>query len=214
MTESAITTLYEQTLDKLEHLTERQKLVLRAALKLFASQGFEATSTAQIAAEAGVASGSVYKQFKNKQELLVAVLAPLFQGTLDAMADEFADSAFNVEYETLEDFINALVVDRMTYIHDNFQEIRLLFGQLLTNSTFTTQVKSFFGEQLQKLVVPTINRLQKENKMVNLPHDIIFEMAFGMVVAYFGKILIGLDCRTLEEETKYVSQLLIKALRV
>jgi len=64
------------------------------------------------------------------------------------------------------------------------------------------------------LVVPTINRLQKENKMVNLPHDIIFEMAFGMVVAYFGKILIGLDCRTLEEETKYVSQLLIKALRV
>lgn len=214
MAETSITVLYEQTLNKLEHLTERQKLVLRAALKLFAQQGFEATSTAQIAEEAGVASGSVYKQFKNKQELLVAVLAPLFQGTLDEMASELEDNAFNVEYENLEDFVTTLVADRMTYIHDNFQEIKLLFGQLLTNPSFVMQVRNFFGQQLERIAIPTIDRLQKENKMARLPHDIIFQMAFGTIIAYFGKQLIEADYRKLEEEIQYVSQLLIKAFRV
>lgn len=51
---------------------KRQK-ILEVALALFAERGFEDTGTAEIARQAGVAEGSVFRHFGNKQGLLAAV---------------------------------------------------------------------------------------------------------------------------------------------
>jgi AcrR family transcriptional regulator len=44
--------------------------IFQSALELFASQGIQATSTAQISKKAGVASGTLFVHFKSKQELI------------------------------------------------------------------------------------------------------------------------------------------------
>ena len=44
--------------------------LLRAALKLFASQGVQNTSTAEIAKEAGTAAGTLFLYFPTKQDLI------------------------------------------------------------------------------------------------------------------------------------------------
>jgi AcrR family transcriptional regulator len=49
----------------------RQKL-LRAALELFTTVGFRATTTPEIAARAEVAEGTIYRHFSGKEELLLA----------------------------------------------------------------------------------------------------------------------------------------------
>ena len=43
--------------------------IFQSALDLFASQGIQATSTAQISKKAEVASGTLFVHFKSKQEL-------------------------------------------------------------------------------------------------------------------------------------------------
>jgi len=55
--------------------------ILAAALDLFASQGYDATSTAQIEAAAGLSprSGALYKHFRSKGELLDVALAQRMQ---------------------------------------------------------------------------------------------------------------------------------------
>jgi AcrR family transcriptional regulator len=55
--------------------------ILSAALELFASQGFEATSTAQVEEAAGLSprSGALYKHFRSKEELLEVALAQRMQ---------------------------------------------------------------------------------------------------------------------------------------
>ena len=58
--EQTLNEVYADTLKKMENLTEKQKKVLQASLELFASQGFEATTSQQIAKRAGVSVGSVY----------------------------------------------------------------------------------------------------------------------------------------------------------
>ena len=44
--------------------------IFQSALELFASQGIQATSTAQISKKAGVASGTLFVHFKSKQVLI------------------------------------------------------------------------------------------------------------------------------------------------
>ena len=52
---------------------EKQKTkqrILDAALELFSTQGFEATSIAQIADAVGVRKASLYSHFDSKQDIL------------------------------------------------------------------------------------------------------------------------------------------------
>ncbi|MFK7894865.1 MAG: TetR/AcrR family transcriptional regulator [Myxococcota bacterium] len=61
----------------------REKLVA-AAIQCFERHGFEETTTAMIAAEAGVAVGTVYNYFRDKRELILELL----DGTMREVAEE------------------------------------------------------------------------------------------------------------------------------
>jgi TetR/AcrR family fatty acid metabolism transcriptional regulator len=50
---------------------DKYHLILEAAVKVFARQGFYQSTVAQIAREAGVADGTIYLYFKNKDDILV-----------------------------------------------------------------------------------------------------------------------------------------------
>ena len=52
----------------------RREEILETALGLFAAQGFDATSTKQIAKEAGIAEGLIFHYFPTKASLLTAIL--------------------------------------------------------------------------------------------------------------------------------------------
>src|SRR5213596_3491028 len=49
--------------------------ILQAAFSVLSRQGYENTSTKDIAEEAGVAQGLIHYYFKSKQQLVLAVLA-------------------------------------------------------------------------------------------------------------------------------------------
>lgn len=53
---------------------EKRELILQAAARAFGSKGFHDTKVEEIAAEAGVAKGTVYLYFKDKNTLLFEVL--------------------------------------------------------------------------------------------------------------------------------------------
>ncbi|MGD9365791.1 MAG: TetR/AcrR family transcriptional regulator [Desulfobacteraceae bacterium] len=51
--------------------TEKYHQILEAAVKVFAEQGFFQSTVAQVAKRAGVADGTIYLYFKNKDDILV-----------------------------------------------------------------------------------------------------------------------------------------------
>ena len=55
-------------------MTEKQENILKAALSLFAAEGYHATSTSAIAKRAGVSEALIFRHFKNKEGLLQAIL--------------------------------------------------------------------------------------------------------------------------------------------
>lgn len=55
-------------------MTDKKEKILRAALELFAEEGFKPTSTNKIAKRAGVSEGLIFRHFGNKDGLLEAII--------------------------------------------------------------------------------------------------------------------------------------------
>src|SRR5512134_341102 len=60
--------------DRPAFLEERRTAILEAALRVWAKRGFDGTSVAEVAREAGLTKGTLYLYFPSKQSLLVEVL--------------------------------------------------------------------------------------------------------------------------------------------
>jgi AcrR family transcriptional regulator len=60
-----------------DDVRDKRQAILLAARELFASQGYEETTIAEIARAAGVAVGTVYLYFQNKHDILVDVCLAL-----------------------------------------------------------------------------------------------------------------------------------------
>lgn len=204
--------LYKETLTKMDGLTDKQKQILQAALELFSSQGFSETSSAQIAERAGVAVGSVYQRFQNKQALLVAVLSPLLDDVLPKAVDEFGRSVFRQPFDDVKSLVQAIVPDRLRFIDQNFAALKLLFGQVIIDDQgLITQLKEVFGAHMTQYLVPNIQRLQQAGKMVNLPENYIIQYLFSSVFGYLGKRILGIPVN-LESEIEYTTAFLTNGL--
>jgi len=104
---------------------EKYLRILEAAVKVFAKQGFHQSTVSQIAKEAGVADGTIYLYFKNKDDILVQFFSykakqvfTRFREDVDR-ADNSIDKLRNLVRRHLEEFQRdrdmAAVYQTMTY---------------------------------------------------------------------------------------------------
>ncbi len=78
---------------------QRRRDILASATELFRKRGFDATTVQAIAAEAGVAAGTVYLHFPSKDAVLSALQQDFEAGLLDRFADIAAEVVEVVEEE-------------------------------------------------------------------------------------------------------------------
>ena len=57
---------------------QKRRLIVEASLRVFASNGYEATRTIDIAKEAGIGKGTIYEYFRSKDEIVEAIFEYLF----------------------------------------------------------------------------------------------------------------------------------------
>jgi AcrR family transcriptional regulator len=69
----------------------REEAILAATNRLLASRGYELMSMDDIAAEVGIAKGSLYRHFESKEALAAAVMVRLLERTHEALAALPAD---------------------------------------------------------------------------------------------------------------------------
>jgi TetR/AcrR family fatty acid metabolism transcriptional regulator len=67
---------------------DKRERILRAAVKVFAKNGFHATRVSEVAKAAGVADGTIYLYFKSKDELLVSLFEDRVERLLAFMREE------------------------------------------------------------------------------------------------------------------------------
>jgi AcrR family transcriptional regulator len=77
----------------LTHIITTKDKIQRAALALVANEGFAGATTARIAAEAGVAEGSLYRHFKNKDDLMLAIYRRIKAEVYLSVMEEYDEAA-------------------------------------------------------------------------------------------------------------------------
>jgi AcrR family transcriptional regulator len=70
---------------------QRREQLIGVATRLFARHGFDATTTASIAEAAGVTEPILYRHFKSKQDLFVAIVRATSQQTIQEWEDLIVD---------------------------------------------------------------------------------------------------------------------------
>lgn len=122
-----------------------EKIILEAALSLFAEKGYNSTSMDSIAKQAKVSKGNLYNYFKNKEALLESVL----QNGINQFSELYYENQLELESEDdFEQFLRA-----------NFEILKVnkSFWKLYYSLLTQTQIQHLF----QKLFSPFLEQYMK-----------------------------------------------------
>ena len=143
---------------------ERRAAILAAALEEFAARGFAATRLDDVARRAGVAKGTIYLHFRDKeslfQELVRSMLSPLV-GTIEAAA--LRDLPIRAVVETIVDLIvNEIYGTRRKDV------IRLIIAE---GSRFPKLAEFYYREVIARVLPVVRARLTLAVERGELPHN-------------------------------------------
>jgi len=121
-----------RTREQFEEMREsRRHQIMKAALEIFATEGYSHCSISQLAAHAGISKGLLYNYFESKEALLIEIIE---EGIQDIMTMIDPNQDGTLEPEEVEGFI------RSTF--SNIRE-HLQFWALFINVILQPPVKEF-----------------------------------------------------------------------
>lgn len=168
--------------------------IMRSALKLFARQGINKTSTAQITKDAGVAEGTLFVHFKTKQELIDTLYVKMKK-------DAFGDLAkiYDPDF-TAEQNFKAMGRHLIEHFLANYNQF--IFMGLVENDPQVSQKALEAGAKEYAGISQAMQQWKKEGKFRNLDAEliqaIILSLMNTMVKYLKGKKLKQVDDRYLD----------------
>lgn len=165
-------------------LTKKQKAILEAATELFAEQGYAGTSTSEIANKAEVAEGTIFKHYKSKKGLLLAIVSPMMVKLLAPMIKKDLDKVLDQEFEYFQDFIRAMIENRKEFIQKNLPMLRILVQEI----PFHPDLKEQFIEHVGKDIFDKLGRIvkyyQDKGQLVDMEPTTIMRTVATSILSY------------------------------
>lgn len=100
--------------------TETRKRILQAAQRLFARNGYEGTTTRDLAQAAGVAEGTLFRHFTNKKAILIEVAT---DGWVELLTDLLTELSEMGSYKAVAQVMRR----RMLHVRENADMMRVCF---------------------------------------------------------------------------------------
>ncbi len=152
---------------------EKKEAILQATLQLITEQGFHATPMSQIAKEAGVAAGTIYLYFQNKEELLNALYLQIksqlgdviFQGISPGMPVRVAFE--KIWYNGLNFYLE--------------HPLNLLFVEQYDNSPFAMKGTQEEAHKYFQTFAELVERAKYEKAIKDLPEYVLYALYYAPV---------------------------------
>jgi len=166
----------------------KEQALIQAAMELFASQGYEVTTTREIAASAGCAEGLIHRYFKGKAGLLAAMIE-------HRVSKEALDVSHKLQPATnLEDEFLQLVDREVERIWESRDFLRVFIPRAIVDPAVGSVMNRTFISARAK----AISERLKNYQTVKLPQDAMEALAqavgmLGLVFGFVRPVLLGHD---------------------
>jgi len=114
---------------------ETKTRILQAAQRLFARNGYDGTTTRDLADTAGVAEGTLFRHFENKKAILVAVAT---QGWIEILTDLLTELSEMGSYKAIAQVMR----HRMLNLHQNADMLRVCFMEAQFHPDLRERIQS------------------------------------------------------------------------
>ena len=189
-------TIFESFEDYLEEADYPQgkKKIMRSAVDLMSTKGYNGTSTLHIAEHAGLSQATLFKYFKTKVDLLTAILHPVVPGLFGSFFDEL------LTFETTEEKVHYLVHNRMTYLKKNRSLMKIVLHEIFSNKKLRNE-QIFIWNTIQDKLLALHKELLTDpriNPEITIPQMV--RICVGPLLAYFSQLYIVGDNGEIREE--------------
>lgn len=161
-----------------EHLAARRQQILDAARVCFTRNGFHATSMHDVIAEAGLSVGAVYRYFKSKDDLVIAIASQIVD---DVASGIRATPALPLEQaidRVLDDFEPRLGPDGV------FRLAMQVWAESLRNPTLAALVQQVYGT-IRGRFVDLVRRAQDAGHLsTRADPEAVGTVLFSMLLGY------------------------------
>jgi len=168
-----------------QSITDKQKKILIAAIDTFSEKGYAATSTSEIAKMAGVAEGTIFRHYKTKKDLLLTLLSPLLSTLIAPRVIKDFDKVLNVSHHNFEDFLRAIVKNRMEFLQKN----NPLFKILIQEIPFHDDLRETFKNQIAVKIFGRFQEIMESYKekgeIISIPSFSSVRLTVTSIIGYF-----------------------------
>lgn len=166
-------------------MTPKQEKIIEAAIKLIAEKGYHNTSTSEIAKEAGVAEGTIFRHYKTKKDLLVALVGPVMMNlSAPVFADKFVDQVFQQVPDHLEDFLYNFIENRFQFAKANVDLIKILIQELAFHPDIQATFKKMFKEKIHPALNKSLDYFKEKGELRDLPNDTLIRMVVPTIIGF------------------------------
>lgn len=175
-----------------KEMTAKQRQILAASVKLFATKGFHASSTAEIAKEAGVAEGTIFRHYKSKKDILIAVVAPiLVQFATPFIIKDVRKILSEQEHKSFAQVITMLLKNRLALIDANLKHFQIIIQEAFFHEELREALLQSVVKEARSLATQFVTERIMSKELRELPPEVIVRtfvsMMFGMV--YFKYVV-------------------------
>ena len=163
-------------------MTTKEK-ILKAALKLFAKQGIDKTSTAQITKEVGVSEGALFVHFKTKQVLI------------DTLYLEIKKAAFlNIDNiigpkQSVEKNVKATSKHIIEYFVEHYDEF--VFMELIENDPQVSKATMLKAVKYYKGLVQAFTEWEDKGKLKKLGKEELKGVLWNLIMVFIRSTKAG-----------------------
>lgn len=183
--------------------TDKQQKVVNAAIQLFAEKGYANTSTSEIAKEAGVAEGTIFRHYGTKDNLLLSVILPFIKESIPSMAEDVFNEITSQDIASFEDFLKALLKNRIQFIHENKEIFQIVVKEILYNEELRKELQPYFAKNIVQRMMGMIHIYKERGELIDIPTIGIQRMIFTFVGGYFvSRFVLQSDHSVLDEEAE------------
>ena len=162
----------------------RREQILETALKLFAAQGFDATSTRQIAKEVGVAEGLIFHYFPTKARLLTAILEDRLEGRR-AFRSELRPLLEGAGGRPVREVLGAVALGWLATLRRDEEFVVVLFAAAQTNPEVWAAWQGLIREGTELLTGYLASRVEVGELREDLPLETAATVFVSSLMVFF-----------------------------